>query len=130
MSVVTEQRRGNVPHDVTRIQKENDTHTLRLFSRVVQTVYVFSSNRVLHSGAHKSPARNIVDEFRAQMSSVSLGWLPWAKVRAWGMRMPAVAHQRHKSVAYEVDLEQKQRNPVKYSQCFCFVKPRYPCHVV
>ena len=101
MSVVTEQRRGNVPHDVTWIKQKR--HTLRLFSQVVQTLYVFSSNRALHLGAQKSPARNIVHEFSAQKSSVSLGCLPWAKVRAWGMRMPAVADQRHKSAAYEVD---------------------------
>ena len=64
----------------------------------------------------------MVGDFRVQQSPVYLGWLPWAKVRAWGVRMPAVADQRHKSVAYEVDLEQKQRNPVEYSQCDCFVK--------
>ena len=34
-----------------------------------------------------------------QESTIQLGCLPWAKVRAWGVRMPVVAHQRHGSVA-------------------------------
>ena len=49
---------------------------------------------------------------RVQESTIQLECLPWAKVPAWGVRMPEVAHQRHGSVAYEVDLKEKQRNPV------------------
>ena len=113
-------KREKLPHDVTRTTKKR--HTRPFLSQVVPPVCPFSLSRGLHSVVYKSAA----PQCRRRISCIQEPGI--ARILAMGQapRMGCAGAYIRRSVAYEVNLKQEQRNPLLrqvLQVCACFVMP-------